>query len=344
MCVESVYVRGGIELELKEGKPPHQVLEDIVFKHTGAFDPDLVQGPGIGEDAGIIRLGEGFLVAHSDPITAATKFIGWLAVHVAANDVAVRGVRPRWLLLTILLPPGSSTSLLKEIMEDVDRAAKSIGATVIGGHTEVTPGVPRPLLISTAIGHTTGRVVRTRDACSGDYVVVVGRVGGEGASVIAWDFSDLLLEHGVSRGVVEEARRYVFDISIVDKALSIRDYVSSMHDPTEGGVIQGLLELALASKKTIVFDKDSLVIEPVVEEVSSALDIDPYKLLSSGSLIATVSENNLDIVIDILKSKGYRCYVCGRVVDGPSKLVVKEKNSSYTVKESVVDEIYRLWK
>ena len=331
-------------MKLSEGKPPHNILEDIVFKYTGAFDPDLVQGPGIGEDAGIVRAGDGFIVAHSDPITAATRRIGWLSIHVSANDVAVRGVWPRWFLVIILLPIDSTTGYLEEIMRDIDDAAKSINATVIGGHTEVTPGIPRPILVSTAIGYTRGRVVRTCDALSGDYILLSGRIGGEGASVIAWDFSDELLRRGVSRDVVMKAREYLYDISVVEKALSIKDYVSAMHDPTEGGVLQGLLEIAIASGKTIVFEIENTSLDSIVETIVKTMELDPYRILSSGLLIACIPEQNLDDAVYALKKKGFNYMVCGRVVDGPPQLVVESKDKRYVIRESIVDEIYRLWK
>ena len=344
MYVENVLRGGGIGLRLKEGKPPRKVFEDIIFKYRGSFDPDVVQGPGIGEDAGIVRVGDGFLVAHSDPITAAEEYIGWLAVHVAANDVAVRGVWPRWILLTVLLPPDSSTVLLEDILRDADEAARSINASIIGGHTEVTPGFPRPIVIASAFGYTRGRVVRTCDARPGDKVFIIGRVGGEGVGVIAHDFHDLLVEKGVSENTIHEARRFIRDISVVDKALAIRDYVSAMHDPTEGGVLGALYEVAVASGNTVYVDLDRISLDPIVKEITSALEIDPYKLLSSGSLIAVVPNPYVDKVIDILESKGYMYSVCGEVLRGESKLVIERNGERIVLNEIVVDEIYRLWR
>ncbi len=339
-----MFRREDIGLKLREGKPPRHVLENIIFKYKGAPDPDVVQGPGIGEDAGIVRAGDGFIVAHSDPITAAEKYIGWLAVHVASNDVAVRGVQPRWLLLTILMPPGSSTALLEEIARDADAAARSINATIIGGHTEITPGIPRPIVITTAIGFTRGRVIRTCDAQPGDKVFVIGRVGGEGASVIASDFRDLLVKKGLSIDLINKASEFIKDISVVDKAMVIKEYVSAMHDPTEGGILEALYEVAVASNNTIYIDLDKVKLDPIVEEITEALNIDPYKLLSSGSLLATVPNSYVNDVINILETQGYYYSQCGEVRKGEPKLIIKRGDKVELLESMIVDEIYKLWK
>lgn len=330
---------------LREGKPPREVLEDVVYKYLSKlYDPDVVQGPAFGEDAGIVRLGDGFLVSHTDPITAASRFSGWLSVHVASNDVAVRGVWPRWLLITILLKPSSSTRDLEEIIVQMKKAAESINATIIGGHTEVTPGIPRTIIVATAIGYTKKRVIRTGDARPGDVVIVAGPIGGEGASVIAWDFYEELRSKGVGKEVIGKARDFVWKVSVVDKALSLRDYVSAMHDPTEGGIMEGLLELAIASNNRVRLYVDKVFVDPVVKAVTEPLGIDPLKLLSSGALIATVPKSNVDDVVSILESKNVDYSVCGEVVAGEPVLEVIKGDKKTIIKEAIVDEIYKLWR
>ncbi len=331
-------------MKLGEGKPPREILENIVYKHfSELFDPDVVQGPAFGEDAGVVRMGDGFLVSHTDPITTASRFSGWLSIHIASNDVAVRGARPRWLLTTILLKPGTDSSQLEEIIIQMKKAASSINTVIIGGHTEVTPGIPRTIIVTTAIGYTRKRVIRTCDARPGDLILVAGPVGGEGASVIAWDFPDKLRDKGVSEEIITKARDYVWQVSVVDKALAIRDYVSSMHDPTEGGILEGLLETAIASNTTIRVYVDKVKIDDIVEAVTKPLGINPLKLLSSGALIATVPRNNVKEITSILESKKIPYSICGEVLRGEPALEVIEGNRKTIVKEAIVDEIYKLW-
>ncbi|MCS7128021.1 MAG: AIR synthase family protein [Sulfolobales archaeon] len=326
------------------GKPKREILESMVFKYTGINDPDVVQGPAFGEDAGIVRLGDGYLVTHTNPITTASRRIGWLSINVAANDVAVRGARPRWAESVVLMPPNSPEDLVNEIMSDVDKAAKKIGISIIGGHTEYTPGLPRPIVISTVIGYTNKRVVTTKGAQLEDLVIAAGYIGGEGTSVIAWDFPHLLTEKGLSPDVIVEARKFIDRVSIVEAALRIAPYASSMHDLTEGGLLEGLYEVSIASGVRLVIDPSLIQLNSVVAMVTGALNIDPLKLLSSGSLVATIPEPYVERAVSSLLEIGIPCSVIGRVVSGEPGVVLSSSGRVLNeVRESIIDEIYKLF-
>ncbi|MCD6196899.1 MAG: AIR synthase family protein [Staphylothermus sp.] len=330
---------------LKEGKPPWNILSRLL-SYLPTKDPDLIVGPNIGEDAAIIRFKDGFLVIHSDPITAATKRIGWLSIHVAANDIAVRGARPRWFLPVVLLPPSTSINDAEKIFAEMGEAAKSLNGVIVGGHTEITPGLPRPIISMTAIGYSTNRVVLTRNAKPGDKILAIGRVGGEGVGVIAWDFEEKLLSLGISKDIITEAKKYAYEISVVNTALSIKYYANSMHDPTEGGLLQGLREIALASKTLIIVYRDNIRIDHIVEEITKKLGLDPLRILSSGLLIATVPEKYLDEATQVLEDKGYKYSIIGEIkqADPYGRVIVKSNIEMYEVKKDIIDEIYKLWK
>ncbi|MGC9121460.1 MAG: AIR synthase related protein, partial [Thermogladius sp.] len=144
----------------KGGKISWEELSRLI-RFLPTSDVDLIIGPKLGEDAAVIRLKDGFLVVHSDPITTAFWRIGWYAVHVAANDIAVRGVKPRYFLPVVLLPPRMEAREVEEIFRDMGEAAREVSGVVIGGHTEVTPYLERPIISMTAIGYSTGRFVST---------------------------------------------------------------------------------------------------------------------------------------------------------------------------------------
>lgn len=329
---------------LKEGKITWNILGKYLSKLC-KDDPDLVMGPSYGEDAAVIRIGDGFLVIHSDPVTAATRRIGWLAIHIVANDIAVRGAKPKWFLPVILLPPGYDEKILDDIISDMRRAIDEINGLIIGGHTEVTPGLDRPIISMTALGHTRGRVIFTRDAKPGDLIFVIGRVGGEGAGIIAWDFEEMLVGKGIDTKIIGEAKKFIDDISVVKNALMIKNYVNSMHDPTEGGVIQGLREIAVASKTRIIFDKRKCILDPIVEKITRTLNIDPFKLLSSGVITATVPPNKTEELQELLDRNNIKYSICGKILDyhEEGELIVINDNGKRIVENDVIDEIYSLW-
>lgn len=316
-----------------------------LLQHIVSDDVDLIVGPAQGEDAAVIRVRDGFLVIHSDPITAGVKRIGYLAVHVAANDIAVRGVKPKWFLPVVLLPENYTAEDVEEIFRDMGRALREIDGVVVGGHTETTPGLSRPIVSMTAAGYTTSRVILTRDAREGDLVYFIGRVGGEGAGVIAWDFEHLLVELGVDRSIIECAKSFIHDISVVKTALEIRDYVNTVHDATEGGVLQAVREIAVASSKDIVINLDNVILDPIVKAVITAVKLDPLKLLSSGCLVATVPEHCKSQFEKALSDLNKPYSLVGRVKSGRGDVYLQvNSNLVEVIKSDIIDEIYKLWK
>lgn len=328
---------------VKPGKLPWSTMSSLLSL-LPFTDPDLIVGPAQGEDAAVIRFRDGFLVAHVDPITTGVRRAGYLAVHVAGNDVAVRGVRPRWFMPTVLLPPQYSVREIEELFRDMASALSEINGVVVGGHTEVTPGLERPIIVMAVAGYTTGRVITTRDAREGDYVLVVGRIAGEGAGVIAWDFEDMLLRRGVPVDVVEKAKGFISEVSVVETALAIKNYVNTMHDATEGGVLQAIREVAIASGKDIIVEREKFTIEREVEEIAGSMGVDPLKLLSSGCIVATTPPGNLPRLLGKLEELGVKHSIVGYVVEGSGRVIVESKSKGREVVDTdIIDEIYKLW-
>lgn len=327
---------------MRAGKLDWKFMSELIsYLPTG--DLDLLLGPSQGEDAAVVRIRDGFLVAHSDPITTGVKRAGYLSVHVASNDIAVRGVKPKWFLPVVLMPSTFTESDIREFFTDMALALREVGGVVIGGHTEITPGIPRPLVTMTVLGFTSSRVILTRDAKVGDYVYVVGRVGGEGAGIIAWDLEGTLLERGVQREVINRAKQYIFEIGVTHVALRIKDYVNSMHDATEGGILQAIRELAVASQTRIKVYRDKIVLEAPVSVITKAVGLDPLRLLSSGCVIATVPKSARQEFELALEGLGRPYSLVGEVTEGPGEVVLIDSTGSEIISEDIVDEIYKLW-
>jgi len=290
----------------------------LVLTRRGAWRREVVVGPAVGEDAAIIDLGGAYLVVHTDPISGSVKLVGRLAVFVSTNDVAVRGVEPMWLLVSIFLPPVAGEGDLDEITRQIDEAAREIGVAVVGGHTEVTTAVTRPVVVATAMG-VGRRYVTTGGARPGDYVLMTKYAGQEAASILATDFGEEAVRRGVDKYAVEAAKS--FNISVIREALALADFATSMHDPTEGGVAGGLAEIAYASGVSIVVDRGAVLTRPEIETLCRAFGIDPLKTLSSGVLLVTVPPSQLDTALNRLRGLGVPHAVIGRVIERTDYLV-----------------------
>ncbi|MCS7110043.1 MAG: AIR synthase family protein [Candidatus Caldarchaeum sp.] len=323
---------------LPVGKLPEKVLKNIVLRRVGAFRKDVVVWPGFGEDAGAVKTFRDVYVFSMDPITGSKSFIGWLAVHASANDVAVSGGRPEWFSSTILLPKGTGPADLKKIVSQIHRACKKLGVAVVTGHSEVAPFVSSPVVV----GHMMGRLlaskpIKSAGARPGDQILMVKSVALEGAAIIATDFAEVLKAKGFSVRELVRASSFIRKTSVVDEALTLaKTGVHSMHDPTEGGLVGGLYEMAQAAGVGFKVERSKVLVHPLVEKICGTLEIDPLRLISSGTLLATAPQFDQAIV----KKLGGR--IIGKIV--PRRHGMKIVGDDVErVKGPVQDELWRLF-
>ena len=332
------------------GKVPPKIMEKLVYTKLGVLDSSVLVGPAVGEDAALIDLEDGrILVVHNDAITGASEFLGWLAVHIVSNDIAVRGARPRWFLMSLFLPETTSENFLEKIMSQVDKAAKELGIMVIGGHTEITSNLDRPIAGTTAIGIVEkDKAVTTSGAKTGDYVIMTKTAAVEGTAILCTDFADHLRNRGIDEETLKKGSMFLMRVSVMREAISLAEkgFATSMHDPTEGGILGGLAEIAYASRKTIELWADKVPVARETKLVTEALGIDPLKLISSGALVATIPSNSVNEALKNLQMLGVESTVIGKVCDYSGYLVKVIRNSSIDFVKDVYipDELFRLWK
>ena len=299
------------------GKVPTEVLQKIVFRNLGAKRDDVVLNPTIGEDAAIVKAGNEVLVISSDPITGAEEWLGWLAVHVSANDVATRGVQPRWFNSIILLPKNSTAELIEKICTQMDKAARQLNVSIIGGHCEVTPGIDHPIVTGCAIGVAEdGKYVTCSEARIGDRIILTKGTGIEGTAILASDRRTELLDV-FDESFVNKAENFFEKISVVkDAIIAFRiGGVSAMHDPTEGGVAGGLHELADAANVGFNVYEEKIFVPEETRKICTHFGVDPLQLISSGSLLIIVGEEKVGEIITSLSRNGVQASIIGEVVE-----------------------------
>ena len=327
------------------GKFPPHLLQTLLSKE-GIHAPSVVVGPKMGEDASVVQLGDRLLVAKTDPITFATDDIGWYSVQVNANDVACTGGVPRWFLATLLVPATFTEAEAEAVYDQVLGACTSLDIALIGGHSEVTYGLDRPIVMGTMLGEVTrDQLITTGGAQEGDSIVITRGIAIEGASILARDQGEQLAAAGVSPGAIEVARQYLYQpgISVVDAAriaCSIAD-IHSLHDPTEGGLFTGLREVAYASGMGIAVEQSSIPVLPECEEICRALGIDPMGLLASGCLLITLPAAQAPALLKALdESEIFSCEV-GQVISPEEGLVMVGYEGEVPLPEFSRDELAR---
>jgi hydrogenase expression/formation protein HypE len=275
------------------GKLPLEFLNSLLQSYS-TQDARLICGPRVGEDVAVIDMGDRYIVVKTDPITFATDQIGWYAVNVNANDVATSGARPLWMLNTVLLPQYHTTpEMVTSIFGQLHDACAQLGITLVGGHTEVTWGLDRPMVVGVLIGEVAhDRLITTGGARVGDRVILVKGIPIEATAIIAREKADELARRGYSADFLSRAQSFLFDpgISVVAAARLAADHpgVHAMHDPTEGGLATGLHELAFASQTGLRLDYDHVVMLDEGLKLCTEYGLDPLGAIASGALIVAV--------------------------------------------------------
>ncbi|MDP6707712.1 MAG: AIR synthase related protein [Alphaproteobacteria bacterium] len=294
------------EPPLPAGKLSAALLRGLLDAHRRDA-ADVLLPPAVGEDAGVIAIKGGALVAATDPITLTGQEIGGHAVVINANDVAVMGVRPQWFLAVLLLPLGTTEAEVTALFEDMGQALDRLDVALVGGHTEITSAVTQPVVVGQMLGYREdGAFLRTGSVAAGDVVLQVGPAPIEGAAVLANEAGDRLA--GIAPEVLAAAQAAIDDpgISVVEPALRATTLgATALHDPTEGGLSAGLYEMAEASGLALLVDRGAALWFAPGEAICAALEADPWGVLASGTLLAAFPENAVSAAREALEAAGY---------------------------------------
>ena len=307
---------------MKIGKIDEAVFRTVILGKLGRRDPTVLVPPRAGVDAGVVDLGGGqVLVVAEDPIFTMPRLplemFGRFTVHIGASDVAVMGVRPRYMTYTLLLPPETPAADLETIVDSIHRAARELGIAIVGGHTGHYPGFTAPTIggITVFAVARKGEYVTPAGARPGDEVLLTKGPAIETAGLLASLREEELLAR-YPAALVGKAKALTTSISVVVDALTAKAAggVTAMHDATEGGVMGGLFEIASASGVGLEADERLFVYPDEVRMVCEAFGIDPVRAIAEGSLLITARAGAGPGIVSRLKRRRIAASVVGRVV------------------------------
>lgn len=328
------------------GKLNTDLLDELV-SGIKKKDPRVVVGPKVGEDAAVIDIGDKYLIATTDPITFTSYKIGWYMVNVNANDIAAMGGTPKWLLTSIFLPENKTDSaLVKEIFRDIEKAADELGIAICGGHTEVTKGLNRPIVSGNMLGEVDkNKLVTNSQARVGDEIILTKGIAIEGMALLARDrekelsgkYGNLFVER-VQNFLHEPGISVVKEAHIANQEADIR----AMHDPTEGGLATGLLELTRASNTGVIVYEDKIHCLEETRILCSEYKIDPLGVIASGALLIVVGPDDRDVVLNKLIQNDIECAVIGKLTEKENGLKIVAAGKERELPFFEVDEIARV--
>lgn len=338
---------------LETGKLPNDMLASLLEEVPES--EDVLIGPGVGEDVAAVGLdGSEVLLAKSDPITFPTDHIGRYAITINTNDVVCSGGLPRWFLATAIFPPETTGHVIRGIFREMLATAQELGIRVVGGHTEISDAVRRPVVSGALFGRSAAdSLLNKRNIRPDDRILMTGRPGIEGTAIIAAEFPDLLSSRAVSPAVIESARHFTDRLAILPEARLAAEsgLAVALHDVTEGGVATALEELARAADVRIEVEMGSLAPYPETETLCSALGIDPLGLIGSGSLIIAVRPEGAAPLLERLNEAGIDAREIGRAIEagagagtGDGRVTSLRKGRPVAFPRFEVDELARLYR
>jgi len=317
-------------MKLPPGKIPIEILKETVFKNLGAQRGEVILGPTAGLDGAVLDVGSKNAIVSMDPITGAIERIGWEAVNVNANDVATFGVEPAFLFSCLLLPENAQSEIVQTITTQMNAAAKELNIAIVGGHCESTPGLSNPIVVGCVMGLTEkGKYVTAADAKTGDKLILTKSAGIEGTAILASDREEQL-KKVFNPAFLDSAKNFYNQISVVKDSLTAyrSGGVHSMHDPTEGGILNGIHELADAAGLGVRVFEEKIAVEPETAKICRFYEIDPLQLISSGALLIAAEPGAAPKIIESLSKERIYADVIGEFNPNPNKRILMHTDNS----------------
>ena len=330
-------------MKLPPGKIPIDILKEVVFKNLGAERKEVILGPAAGVDGAVLDLGSKNAIVSMDPITGAVERVGWEAININANDVATFGVEPAFFFSCIMLPEGADRKIVENISSQMNMAAKELGIAIVGGHCESTPGLTNPIVVGCIIGLTEkGKYVTAAGAKAGDKLILTKSAGIEGTAILATDRKTQLSKI-FSPAILESAKGFYNQISVVKDALTAYSVggVNAMHDPTEGGILNGIHEMADAANVGVRVYEEKITVEPETAKICRFYEIDPLQLISSGALLIAADPKAEDKIIDALCKQHIYADTIGEFNPNSNKRLLNHKDDSVEILPRPVSD--HLW-
>lgn len=326
--------------KLPIGKLPNDKLNSMIINKLNHNRSEIMIRPAMGEDCSIFDP-SGFLCAvTSDPVTAAENNAGRIAINVSCNDLAACGAKPLGIMVVILVPQMFPEDELKNIINQMISSAALLGIDIMGGHTEVSDAVIRPVIVGTGIGLVQKeKLISTGGARPGDYLIATKYAAMEGTAIIASDHFEEL-KNFLCPDELEYAKSLSDYISVVEEGLlAAENGATAMHDATEGGILGAIWEMCEASGTGIDVDGVKIPVLDVTRAICNYYDINPLKLISSGCML--IAHPDGKSLVKALEDFGHRATVIGRFSKDEAKLIhIGGRHENIFLPDS--DELYKI--
>ncbi len=328
---------------LKTGKLDSQMLKDIVFKNIKFKREEVLTRAGIGEDCAVIDFGAYECVMSTDPITAAISEIGRLAVHISCNDIASNGIEPLGIMLAVMLPVGTTEKEIEEMMRQAGEASEELGVEIIGGHTEITPAVNTPVIVSTAVGRgSKGQSQLAKSMKPGNLIFMTKAAGIEGTGIIAYDKEEKLTDV-LTTAEIDQAKKMLLQVSVVKEGVIAGGIgTNGMHDITEGGILGAVWEMCQIANLGAEIWEEKIPVSQVTRKICDFFKVDYLRLISSGCMLIVAEEAKKRELEEKLGDAGIKVTAIGLIKDLDDGINIIKDGKSLKIQPPEADELYKI--
>ncbi len=323
---------------MKLGKVSEVCLKRSVLRQIKTKREEVVCGAGVGEDCAIFSFSKGeFSAACVQEAAVATQISAFCPepfmtmaqlIQKCANNLAADGAKPAAALIALLLPETAEEAELRELMREAEEKCGELFLEIAGGQTRVSAAVKMPVATVTCLGRLPGGGAHTaRAVMPGQDVVVSKWIGLQGTALLAKRYREKLLARYPAYFVDKAAAFDRYQSILPEAATAMKSGVCAMRDVSEGGIFGALWELAEGAGVGLTIDMKKLPLRQETVEVCECCNVNPYLLLSGGSLLMTADDGAA--LAAALAAAQIPAAVVGRVTDGRERILVNDGEIRY---------------
>jgi hydrogenase expression/formation protein HypE len=307
------------------GKISDEFFKESIYPFCGSKRKEVITSPQYGVDVSLVSLPNDFEMAlTSDPLSLipglGLRESAWLSVHLMANDMATTGRAPMYAQFVLNLPADFPAKSFNEYWQFIHQYCDEMGTAITGGHTGRFEGQN-----STVAGGGTmitiapkGEMLTSKGASEGDVILVTKESALIASSILALSFRETVQNY-CGKEVQEKAAGLFYHTSSLEEAVAAaalnkgeEKVVKAMHDVTEGGLLGGIYEMAIASGCGVLVEEDQLPTGDVQRQIGKLFGIDPHYCVGAGSMVIAARESTHKRVQDLLQGKGIKATVVGK--------------------------------
>ena len=331
------------------GKIHPEFFDRVIYPRLGAPDKNIVIGPRHGVDYGVLKVGDQYLAMSTDPFFIVPAFgfarAAWFAFHIIMSDVAVSGLKPKYLTIDLNLPPEMTEEQMAEMWQSVDSEARKYDISIITGHTARYTGCSYPMVGgATSIAVGPEKELRgPHKVKAGDKIVITKGPAVETTGLLAVLFPDKFTAAG-GPAFQKEAVGVFSQMSVMDDCALAREFagVRVMHDATECGIWGGLYEMARAGDYGLRIEQDAIPVQPMIKRTAELFSFDPFCAISEGTLLAIVDKGEADRLVAVFGNNGILSGVAGEVTAKEQGIKIVSGGRERTLEHPKVDPYWTL--